>query len=108
MAMNEDSIRKTSHTCPLWKPRALIIPICCRLSTTERAGEALTKQNAGEDRDQDGAYAHEHRRCPRVHQPLGGVEHDVVEPEPGNAAQGDGGQVPPRREPLAADKNQGA
>jgi SnoaL-like polyketide cyclase len=51
-------------------------------------------------------YVGARRAC--VHQPLCGVEHDVVEPKPQRAAQGEGGQGPPRREPLAADKNHGA
>src|SRR5829696_1577409 len=33
-ATKEDSIRKANRTCPFWKPRARIIPICWRLSTT--------------------------------------------------------------------------
>src|SRR4028118_1416864 len=74
----------------------------------ERAGEALAQQGAREDRDKDGAYAHEHGRGTCVHQPLGGVERDVVEPEPQHPAQGDGREVPPRREPLPTDQDERA
>ena len=58
------------------------------------AREALPEQQPGEDRDQDRPDVDQHRRRPGVEVLLGGVESDVVDAEPADAAHGEPGPLP--------------
>ena len=70
--------------------------------------EALAEQHAGEQGEDQRPDVDEHRGRPRVDALLGGVERDVVDAEPEQAADQQQPPVPAGRPPRSADHHDGA
>src|SRR5262249_26213364 len=79
-----------------------------RAPEKEAAWESLAENHTSEDRDQDRTDVHEHCRGPRVDAPLSRVQHDAVETEPEDAAEGDLRKVASSRQRLAAHQREPA